>query len=157
MFSMLELITNCPILFNFCNLYKERNKEVDIDYEYEIQKKYQNKIEKLKEEIRQLSGIFMPITEKPIDYETNIFKACKEGKLESIEWLIEKENEDKYKRVEKYNKELNFYKDDTPIHIALQNDHLPIVLYLIEKHHFIMHVKKVIFKLLNILFQKVLI
>ena len=127
--SLLELIRNCPILVNFCRLYKEQYKEVDFDYEYELQQKNQE-IEKLKQKI--YKG-FSPITEKPNDYEPDIFKACKEGKLTSVQWLIEKENKDAYKMVETSNHALKFYKDDTPIHIASQNDHLPIVQYLIEK------------------------
>ena len=127
-FSILELITNCPILVNFCNLYKEQNKEVDIDYEYELQQK-ENEIEKLKKEIyleKQFENEFLPITEKPIDFEPDIFKACREGKLTSVQWLLEKENEDKNKK-DKY--------DNTPIHIATENCHLEIVEYLIKKQN----------------------
>ena len=130
-FSLLELITNCPILVNFCYLYKEQKQLVDKDYEYEIQQK-DEEIEKLKQK---LPKEFPPITEKPKDYEPDIFKSCKEGKLSSVQWLLEKENEDKNQKVEEYNEELEFYKDDTPIHIASKNGHLPIVQYLIEKQN----------------------
>ena len=41
---------------------------------------------------------FLPIKEKPKDYEKDIFKACEEGKLTSVQWLIEQENVDKYKK-----------------------------------------------------------
>ena len=69
---------------------------------------------------------FLPIIEKPTDYEPDIFKACKEGKLTSVQWLLEKENEDKIKKIDSNN---------TPIHIASQNGHLSIVQYLIEKQN----------------------
>ena len=126
-FSLLEIIRNCPILVHFCQLYQERNKEVDIDYEYELQQK-DNEIEKLKQ---QIPKEFPPITEKPTDYEPDIFKACKEGKLTSIQWLIEKENEDKNKKVEEDEDKI----EDTPIHIASKFGHLRIVQYLIEKQN----------------------
>ena len=132
--SILELIKNCPILVNLCNLYKERNKEVDIDYEYELQQKEQE-IHQLQHEIKELNIKFVPITEKPNDYEPNIFKACKEDKLSSVQWLIEKENEDKNKKVQEYVKELEIYRGDAPIHIASQNGHLKIVQYLIGRQN----------------------
>ena len=131
-FSILELITNCPILVNFCHLYKEKNKEVDIDYDYEIKRK-EVEIEKLKNELNknQLNlNTFSPITEKPVDYESDIFKACKEGKLSSVQWLIEKENIDKNKRVGYH--EIGMFAHNSPIHIASRFGQLPIVQYLIE-------------------------
>ena len=78
---------------------------------------------------------FSPLKEKPKNYEPNIFKACKEGNLGSVQWLIEKENEDKNKKVEEDNWELEIFEDDTPIHIASKNGNLPIVQYLIEKQN----------------------
>ena len=77
-FSLLELITNCPILVNFCKLYKEHEQLPDKDYKYEIRQK-EEEIEKLKQEI----------------YEPDIFKACKEGKLTNVQWLLEKEDKNK--------------------------------------------------------------
>ena len=67
---------------------------------------------------------FPLITEKPTDYEPDVFQACKEGKVTSVQWLIEKEN---------INKNNTDYKDDPPIHVASEYGHLPIVQYLIEK------------------------
>ena len=134
-FSLLELNTNCPILVNFCNLYKEQTQLPDKDYEYELQQK-EKEIKKLRQQI--LGGLtyeFPPITEKPEDYESDIFKACKEGKLASVQWLIEKEKEDKNKRVEQNNNILDIYKGYTPIHIASKNGYLSIVQYLIEKQN----------------------
>ena len=147
-FSILELIRNCPILVNFCHLYKEQNILPDKDYEYQIQQK-DKEIEKLRQanihylsdqskEIiikKQISKVFPSITEKPIDYEPNIFKACKVGKITSVQWLIEIEKEDKNKKEEKDNYELQFYQGYTPIHIASENGHLSIVEYLIEKQN----------------------
>ena len=78
----------------------------------------------------------------PPRLETNIFKATEEGKLESVQWLIEKENVDKNKRVQKEdNEDKYFYKGDTPIHIAAQNGRLSIVQYLIEKQNVDIEIK----------------
>ena len=132
-FSLLELIKNCPILVNFCHLYKEQNKEVDIDYEYELQQKDQE-IEKLKlgkEKPKIQIPEFPPILEKPKDYEPNIVKACKEGKLTSVQYLIEIENEPIY--VKERDRE-HYSMFETPIHNATTYGHLPIVQYIIERH-----------------------
>ena len=64
-------------------------------------------------------------TNKPRDYEPNIFQACKEGKLTSVQWLIEQENE--------YNKNITDSDKKTPLHYACEEGHLPIVKYLISK------------------------
>ena len=78
---------------------------------------------------------FPQLLEKPNDFESDIFKACKEGKLSSIQWLIEIDNVDIIKKVEVDDINNGYWKDDTPIHIASRNGHLPIVQYLIEKHN----------------------
>ena len=80
--------------------------------------------------------------------------------LETVKWLIYKENI-----------EINTRKrNDTPIHIASKNWHLPIVQYLIEKQNIEVDIKEyeertplycafekqlVIFQLFNISFLKV--
>ena len=94
-------------LFSFCA--KCNNKEV-YDYLLSLHPHFQ----------------FSPIQEKPKDYEPDIFKACKEGKFSSVQWLLEKEHINKNVIKDKYH-------NDEPIHIAAQNGHLPIVQYLIEK------------------------
>ena len=142
-FSFLELITNCPLLVHFCDLYHEQNQAVDIDYEYEIKEKDQE-IEKLKNEInhnyQQHKNLinFAQITEKPKDFEPYIFKACMDGKLESVQWLIEIENEDKFLKVENspnFRPPSHINGNDTPIHTATQYGHLPIVQYLVDKQN----------------------
>ena len=141
--SILELLTNCPILINLCNLYKEQNYAVDYDYNYEIEQK-DHEIGKLKSEIDQLNK-FPPIIIKPKQFEQNIFKACKNGDFTSFQWLIEKENIDKNIKVtdeianpppfvqfqkKTYPQEFNL--GDSLIHIAVRRKHLLIVQYLIE-------------------------
>ena len=65
-----------------------------------------------------------PVTEESEDYEPDIFKACKEGKLTSVQYLIEKQNADK---------EITGNGGKTPLHYACEFGHLLIVEYLISK------------------------
>ena len=63
---------------------------------------------------------------KPPDFEQNIFKAAKDGKLSSVIYLIE--NED----VRPDCKDRTF---DTPLHYAALGGKLEVVAYLMENHH----------------------
>ena len=136
--SFLELFTNCQIHQNLCNLYKDTQQLLEKDYEYGLKQK-DKEIEILLQQIKEIKSHekldFQPISIKPEDFESDIFKACKEGKLLSVQWLIEKENIDKYIRVEKRDYKFDLYEDDTPIHIASKYGHLPLVQYLIEKQN----------------------
>ena len=125
------MITNCPIILNYCNLSKQLNQLVEKDFEYEIKQK-DKKIEKYKRMIIEMKKKYSP-PKKPEDYEPNIFKACVEGKLSSVQWLIEGEKIDKNQKVEKNDGLLGIHKGEAPIHIAIANGHLSIVRYLIEK------------------------
>ena len=130
--SLFELFTNCPFFQLFNKLYQEKQQQPEIDYEYEMEQK-DKEIEKLKQQNKEIqSQLFL---EKPKDYESNIFIACKKGKLTSVQWLIEKKHVDKNKRVVERDNYYEFYVDNTPIHIASKNGHLPIVQYLIEKQN----------------------
>ena len=103
--------------------------------------------------------------EKPKDFEPNIFEACKEGKLESVKWLIEEENVSvnskdgmKLKTLLHYACECGHLsiveyliskgatmspdeKQNYPIHYACKNGHLHVVQYLIEKENIDMNIK----------------
>ena len=132
--SFLELITNCPLLSHFCQLYKEQNKLLDIDYSYELSLKEQE-IENLKQEMLNLNKGFLPLFNKPNDYESDIFLACELGKLSSVRWLIEKENVSPKIKIKINNEIHKFYIGDSPLHIASKYNHLDIVKYLIEHQH----------------------
>ena len=124
--SIFELFKTCPITQHFLNTNKEKQQEPEIDYEYELREK-DKEIENLKQIIE--------LASKPQDFESNIFEACRDGKLTSVQWLIEKEHVDKNKRVEFQIFEQGFLINDTPIHIATKFGHLPIVQYLIEEQN----------------------
>ena len=127
-FSIIGSFTNCEILTELFHNQCLPEK----DYSWQLTEN-ENEIKELKDRIREL--------ELKYEYEADIFKACKEGKLTSVQWLIEKEHIDKNKRVEKTDNKLNTRVYDTPIHIASKNDHLQIVQYLIEKQDVDINIK----------------
>ena len=128
--SLFELFTNCPILVNFCRLHKERNHAIDFDYEYELK----NKMKELNE-LKQSLNKFEPIEIKPNKIDSNLFIACKDGNLDSVQWLVEKEYEDVNKSIRKPNIDLNLNTGDTAIHCAVIHGQLTIVEYFIEKQN----------------------
>ena len=69
---------------------------MDIDTDYLIEQK-EKEIEKLKQELTK-RGWFEPIIKKPVIFEPDIFIAAKEGKLSSVQYLIEKEGIDVNKK-----------------------------------------------------------
>ena len=95
--SIFGLFTNCPILQQFCSLYNEKEQLPEKDYEYELKRKDQE-IEKLKQRIIEVEKskqqthdsyspqkiAFKNIMKKPDDYESDIFRACRAGKLSSV-------------------------------------------------------------------------
>ena len=125
-FPILESITNCPILVKYCDLYNENKQLPEQDFDYQIQQK-EKEIENLKQELL--------INNQSKEFEHDIFKACRRGNLANVQMLIEKEKVNKKKRVEKTDYNLDFWENDTPIHIAAKFGHLPIVQYLIEKQN----------------------
>ena len=84
---------------------------------------------------------FPEVTEKPEDFEPNIIKACLDGKLSSVQYLIEKKGVDKATKVERSDVTKGFFKGDTPIHAACQTGQLSVVQYLVEKQHVDLEIK----------------
>ena len=125
--SIFELFTDCPILSHFCSIYDKEHNQIDKDYEYYLQQK-EKEIEKLKQQINELRSAmqFPPLTEKPKDFESSMHEAVKQGKLDSVRWLVEKENYDLNQKV---------FSDDYAIHTAATFNQLPIVQYLIEQQN----------------------
>ena len=67
------------------------------------------------------------IPEEIKDHELDIHKACKEGNLEVVQYLIEKKSVNKNKKDTSFNY--------TPLHTASRHGHLSIVQYLIENQN----------------------
>ena len=135
--TIVGLFSNCQILKKLNYLYKESRQIPEKDYEYELLEKDKE----IKEYQEQININFLPITEKPSNFESNIFRACRDGKLTSVQWLIEKENVSPTTKIESNNSSYNFYKDDTLMHVASQYSHLHIVQYLLQKHKVDINIK----------------
>ena len=133
--NLLTLFKNVDLFQQLSIKFYEKETQLDFDFSYEIEHRdkiiseLQANIEAYK--IKYLTARYPPITEKPKDLECDIFKACKNGKLSSIRYLIEIEGIDKNIKVPHDN--IMFLKDYQPIHIACKNGHLDIVEYLIKK------------------------
>ena len=125
--KIISQLTHSPLCVLLGKLYNEEQSQVVVDYEYQYNQA-KKEIKKLKQEINvyenEKNPHFDPIKEKPSDYEKDIFAAARKNKLDSIKWLIEKENVDV---------NIANSKQETPLHIASQYGHLKIVQYLCQK------------------------
>ena len=75
---------------------------------------------------------FSPIREKPEDFEPNIFKACIQGKLTSVQWLVEKQGVNPKEKAKESDHKNKITKGITPFLLAVQNGYLPLVEYLVN-------------------------
>ena len=132
---IIQTVSNCDICNRLGQEYLQFTQLPERDLEFELKEKDQE-IEKLKEELRSIKKDddyqeyvrllmidFPPITAKPADYEPDIFKACKEGNLPSVQYLLEVEKTDKLQKNEE---------GDSILNVAAKNGSLTIVQYLIE-------------------------
>ena len=71
-----------------------------------------------------MRAIFLPINEKPTNLENDIFEACNNGNLPSVQWLIERKN---------ISLDIKGQNEGTLLHYACHAGHLPIVEYLLYK------------------------
>ena len=120
--NILSKFKNIPIYRRIGELFSEEKLIPVPDYKYEIEK-----LEKEIKELEKNKTKFTPVTEKPSDFEPDILEASKEGKLTSIQYLIEIEHKD----VETKDKEY----EATPLLWASDKGHLGIIKYLIEECH----------------------
>ena len=102
----------------------EVDRNVDIDWEYELSKK-DEEIKKLKTKIEETQiNQKNNLPEKPENFNSNIFVASMYGDLSSIKYLIEVMHED----IDQCDQS-----QSSPLIYASMNDHLDIVKYLVEK------------------------
>ena len=131
--SLLAFFESCPIINHLVTLYEEIRYLPEKDYEHEIQEKIKEN-EELKKQIKEVMSMnFDQILEKPNDLQTDIFCACNEGKIKSVQWLIEKECTDINTKASVDDYYLHIWRGQTPLLIACENGHLSIALYLIFK------------------------
>ena len=158
--GLIGSFSTCYLCSKLANLYAEQDRSVDVDYDYELTTK-DNEIKLLKNML-QYNDIkyFAPVMNQPNDFERNIHEAAKQGKLDSVQYLIEQnlvsiESQDDrectplhyacssghldivqyligQKGANKEAKDSNGYK---PLHCACINDHLDVVEYLVKKQN----------------------
>ena len=164
--SLLILFTNCKFCATIGELYSEQNALVNPDYEYEI-KKLNEKIELFSTSYTTKRPEFHPVNIKPEDYEPDIIKAVDEGKLTSVQYLIEHENfpvnklgnqgynalhEACFKGnltiiiylIEQQNADIEFKSDvdNTPLlYTCAEEGHIYAFQYLVEKYHANIHAR----------------
>ena len=140
--EILSEIKSSEIFSKIEELYTIETTQPQIDWEYEVQER-ENQIKALTTELepkrkkREERNILnsaenFPFNdERPDDYESNPFVACAKGKLSSIQYFYENENQrNKYENIEL--KDIN---QRTPIFFACKYGHLYLVRYFIEKLH----------------------
>ena len=127
--KILSKFKQSPLLQLTSELFSENESFPEPDYIHEIEtlkkeiEKLQNKTEEEKEEKK---TYFPPVTEKPSDFESNICKAASEGKLTSVQYLVEQCHA---------NVETKDENERTPIRCASLNGHLEVIKYLYETCH----------------------
>jgi hypothetical protein len=104
-----------PVCVRLGDLHAEDTKQPEIDYEHTISK-LEKEIEQLK---KQKKTIY-----KPSDFVNDIHEAARQGKLTSVQYLIEQ----CHVNIEEKNND-----GRTPLHVASYNGHIEVVKYLIEK------------------------
>ena len=123
-------------LFSFLNeKFNEKIATPEVDKDYEIIQQKNKEIEELKKQMKQLKGShrdeilakelfqkFPPIQKKPTFFESDIFKAVIKGKLESVQYLIEKQGVNINQQTTTSDTKNSIHKGDTALHIALRNN-----------------------------------
>ena len=109
------------------NLYSDQSLQVTPDYEYDINN-LKNEINNLKNQIETLKQQvfikFPPVNQEPEDYEPSIFAATENGKLTTIQYIIEHDH---------FPVNQIGPNGDSLLHIACFKGYLPIIIYLIEQ------------------------
>ena len=123
--KILSTFEQCPICQRTCELFKEEKDLPERDFEHENET-LKKEIETLKKKTKETKTYFPPVTEKPSDFESNICEAAKEGKLTSVQYLVEQCHA---------NVETKSNNGRTPINYASLNGHLEVVKYLYETCH----------------------
>ena len=126
--ELLSIFENNELLQKLCELHEEdKNRFDSIDYKKRIEdlenqvKEKNEEIAELKRQIAELTQpVFEPVKTKPHNYESNMGTAIKQGKLTSVQYLIEQEKYDiKSSSV-------------APLHLACTYGQLKIVQYLCQ-------------------------
>ena len=123
--KVLSSFIRCPICKRTGELFQEYKEMHEIKYENQISE-IQKVINKLQSTAVEKQANSQSAPKKSSDIESNLIKAANEGKLTTIQYLVEKCHADVETKDEK---------GHTPLNIASIKGHLDIVKYLYEKCH----------------------
>ena len=98
-----------------CRQLGEQNKEIDVDWDYELHQK-ETELKDLREKLKYEN------IQLPLNYEPNIFKACKNGNFDSVRYMV-------YKHT---NIEVKDSNGCTPLIISIAYDQQEITELLVE-------------------------
>ena len=120
--NTISKFTKCPLCRRIGQLHEDNIKLPNRDYEHEIEE-----LKKENEELKKSKKPhFAPVTEKPSDFEKDIHRAARYGKLTSVQYLVEQCHS---------NVEAKDNDGWTPIIFASINCYLEVVKYLVEVCH----------------------
>ena len=120
--KLLSSFINVDLCVKLGSTFDYEYHQPEVDTEFEKRQK-EEEIEALKRRLI-CETKFPSIKERPIDFQYDIFNACQEGKLESVQYILECEG---------VNKDLKNKYGQTPLHIACIYGQKIIVEYLLEK------------------------
>ena len=95
-------------------------------------KELKKQIQKLKSST-ELQQNFPPIKIKPVFFEPDLFKAVIKGKLDNVQYLIEKQGVNIDQQTTQDDEKNNVHKGETALHVACENNQQKIAQYLILK------------------------
>ena len=126
--SFIGILKNSDICNCISNLYHARSFEVEIDYDFELDRKNQE-ISSLKNKINELEKVptkTITVPHKPKGFISNIHEAALKGNFPSVQYLIETEKIDPNIKDENYS---------TPLHCACITGRIQITKYLIDQQN----------------------
>ena len=141
--EILQCFKNIELFSLLNDKYNEKNSTPEFDKDYEIIQQKEAEINELKKQLKrlqqnetlgkELEQNFPPIQKKPMFHEPDLFKAVIKGKLDSVQYLIEKQGVEINQQATKDDEKNNINKGETALHIALKNNQEKIAKYLLLK------------------------
>ena len=142
---LVSKFTKSELLVKLGELYEYDKSLLRVDYSQENSElkrkiaKLEKKLESVQKKTKETKGKvpkFSPVTEKPKDYEADVFDACEKGKLDNVQYHFEVGRLNKNSSCDRVLSDGGYYVGATALHVAASYGHLPIVEYLCEVQKF---------------------
>ena len=125
--SIIGTMTTSPICQSIKTLYEKEQENVDVDLISRLEEK-NKEISILQKKLAEIDPF---LAQKPLEFVSDIYKACAQNNLQSVQYLIERE-----KIPPDYD---NDFQKRTPLFISSESGHLDIVKYLYSHYADINH------------------